>query len=203
MEPVPDPIDPPGHRNPNAVADAVLVRRTLAGDKSAFDTLVRQYQRPAVAVSYRLLGRTEDASEVVQEAMLRAYRSLDSLQKPEAFAGWLMRIVTNLSLNKRRGRKTASALPLDDMLAGGERDPEAGGDSPNPLRVMEGRELGERLKIAMAALPEKQRLALELFTIEQLPQKQVAEALQCSVETVKWHVFQGRKKLKEMLKDVL
>jgi RNA polymerase sigma-70 factor (ECF subfamily) len=203
MEPVPDPIDPPGHRNPNAEADAVLVRRTLAGDKSAFDTLVRQYQRPAVAVSYRLLGRTEDALEIVQEAMLRAYRSLDSLQKPEAFGGWLMRIVTNLSLNKRRGRKSSSALPLDDLLSSGERDPEAGGDSPNPVRAMEGRELGERLKQAMAALPDKQRMALELFTIEQLPQKQVAEALQCSVEAVKWHVFQGRKKLKEALKDVL
>ncbi|MDB5324653.1 MAG: polymerase, sigma-24 subunit, subfamily [Phycisphaerales bacterium] len=203
MEPVPDPIDPPGHRNPNAEADAVLVRRTLAGEKQAFDVLVRQYQRPAVAVSYRLLGRTEDALEVVQDALLKAYRSLDTLQKPEAFAGWLMRIVTNLSLNRRRGRKSSSALPLDDMLHSGNLDPEAGGDSPDPQRVLQGKELGERLKIALAQLPEKQRMALELFTIEQLPQKQVAEALECSVEAVKWHVFQARKKLKEALKDVV
>ena len=200
MEPVPDPIDPPGHRNPNAEADAVLVRRTLAGEKQAFDVLVRQYQRPAVAVSYRLLGRTEDALEVVQDALLKAYRSLDTLQKPEAFAGWLMRIVTNLSLNRRRGRKSSSALPLDDMLHSGNQDPEAGGD---PQRILQGKELGERMKIALAQLPEKQRLALELFTIEQLPQKQVAEALECSVEAVKWHVFQARKKLKEALKDMV
>ena len=203
MEPVPDEPEPPVHRNPNAEADAALVRRTLAGDKTAFDALVRQYQRPAVAVSYRLLGRTDDALEVVQDALLKAYRSLDTLQKPEAFAGWLMRIVTNLSLNKRRGRKTAAALPLDDLLSSGSQDPEAGGDSPEPSRIMAGRELGERLKQALADLPEKQRLALELFTIEQLPQKQVAEALECSVEAVKWHVFQGRKKLKEALKDLL
>ena len=203
MEPVPEPIDPPGHRNPNAEADAGLVRRTLAGDRTAFDTLVRQYQRPAVAVSYRLLGKTEDALEVVQEAFLKAYRSLDTLQKPEAFAGWLMRIVSNLSLNRRRGRRASAALPLDDLLDAGDRDPEAGGDSPEPLRILQGRELGERLKAAMAALPDRQRLALELFTIEQLPQKQVAETLGCSVEAVKWHVFQGRKRLKEMLKDVL
>lgn len=203
MEPVTESPDPPGHRNPNAEADAVLVRRTLAGDRSAFDSLVRQYQRPAVAVSYRLLGKTEDALEVVQEALLKAYRSLDTLQKPEAFAGWLMRIVSNLSLNRRRGRRASAALPLDDLLAVGERDPEAGGDSPDPQRILQGRELGERLKLAMAALPDKQRLALELFTIEQLPQKQVAETLGCSVEAVKWHVFQGRKKLKEALRDVL
>jgi len=52
-------------------------------------------------------------------------------------------------------------------------------------------------------LPEKQRLAIVMFTLEQMPQKQVADALQCSVEAVKWHVFQGRKKLKELLKDVM
>lgn len=200
MSETPEPI---GHRNPNAEADAALVRRTLAGEKRAFDQLVRQYQKPAVAVSFRLLGKTDDALEVVQEALLKAYRSLDTLQKPEAFAGWLMRIVTNLSLNRRRGRKTSAALPLDDLLSHGEADPQAGGDSPNPQRTAEGKELGEKLRLAMAELPEKQRLALELFTIEQLPQKQVAETLGCSVEAVKWHVFQGRKRLKEMLKDVL
>ena len=68
---------------------------------------------------------------------------------------------------------------------------------------MSSKELGARLHEALNQLPEKQRLAIVMFTIEQMPQKQVAEALQCSVEAVKWHVFQGRKKLKEMLKDHL
>ena len=63
--------------------------------------------------------------------------------------------------------------------------------------------MGRRLQTALAELPEKQRLAIVMFTIEQMPQKQVAEALNCSVEAVKWHVFQGRKKLKEMLKEHL
>ncbi len=203
MEPVPD-QSPVIHANPNAVADGALVRRTLAGDKKAFDELVIRYQRPAVAVSFRLLGKTEDALEVVQESFLKAYRSLDTLQKPEAFAGWLMRIVSNLSLNYRRGRKTRQSLPLDDLLGSNEdRDPQAGGDSVDPERVAEGKELGVRLKQALDQLPEKQKMAILLFTIEQMPQKQVAEALECSVEAVKWHVFQGRKKLKEMLKDVL
>jgi RNA polymerase sigma factor (sigma-70 family) len=55
----------------------------------------------------------------------------------------------------------------------------------------------------LAQLPEKQRLAIVMFTIDEMPQKQVAEALNCSVEAVKWHVFQGRKKLKELLKEHL
>lgn len=204
MEPVDQDSQPTlPHRNPNAEADGALVRQTLAGNRRAFDELIARYQRPAVAVAYRLLGKSDDALEVTQDAFLKAYRSLDTLQKPEAFAGWLMRIVSNLSLNFRRGRKTRASLPLDDLLDSGDKDPQAGGDSVDPQRVMAGKELGERLKKALDELPEKQKMAILLFTIEQLPQKQVAEALECSVEAVKWHVFQGRKRLKEMLKDVL
>ena len=73
----------------------------------------------------------------------------------------------------------------------------------DPLHGMESRELGVKLKEALAQLPEKQRLAIIMFTIEQMPQKQVAETLNCSVEAVKWHVFQGRKKLKELMKEYL
>ena len=73
----------------------------------------------------------------------------------------------------------------------------------DPVRGLEGEEMGAKLKEALAQLPEKQRLAIVMFTIDEMPQKQVAEALGCSVEAVKWHVFQGRKKLKEMLKEHL
>src|SRR5215470_4948390 len=87
-------------------SDGQLVANVLAGDRSSFDTLIVRYQRQCVAVSYRLLGNAQDALEVTQDAFLKAYSSLSSLQKPEAFGGWLMRIVSNLSLNYRRGRKT-------------------------------------------------------------------------------------------------
>src|SRR5689334_3675224 len=91
-------IGPPGE------TDEMLVRSALGGDRSAFDTLVKRYQNAAVSVSYRLLGNRADAVEIVQDAFLKAYRSLDSLERPGAFGGWLMRIVSNLSLNRRRGR---------------------------------------------------------------------------------------------------
>jgi RNA polymerase sigma-70 factor (ECF subfamily) len=191
-------------------SDGQLVQETLKGDKTAFDELIRRYQRQAMAVSFRLLGNSHDAMEVTQDAFLKGFTSLGTLQKPEAFGGWLMRIVSNLSLNYRRGRKTRSPLPLDDAF--GPASPsqaESGGGSDwmaqsgDPLHGMESAELGEALQAALKQLPEKQRLALVMFTIEQLPQKQVAEALDCSVEAVKWHVFQGRKKLKELLKQYL
>ena len=192
-------------------SDGQLVSSVLSGDRRSFDVLIGRYQRQAVAVSYRLLGNSHDALEVTQDAFLKAFTSLATLQKPEAFGGWLMRIVSNLSLNFRRGRKSRTQLPLDDLLgptdAGQTDTTGAASDwaaqSGDPLRRLQSQEMGRKLQEALGRLPEKQRLAIIMFTVDEMPQKDVAEALQCSVEAVKWHVFQGRKKLKELLKDVM
>ena len=214
-------IEPTGHEPanhhpaPQGPVDGDLVRQCLAGQKIAFDKLIVKYQKQAVAVSYRLLGNTHDALEVTQEAFLKAYTNLSTLEKPEAFGGWLMRIVSNLSLNHRRSRKNRSQLPLDDLLgasdsakshAGSLSGHQASGSewmsqSDDPAVKMQSKELGVKLQEALNQLPEKQRHAIVLFTIQELPQKDVAQMLGCSVEAVKWHVFQGRKKLKELLKD--
>jgi RNA polymerase sigma-70 factor (ECF subfamily) len=196
--------------SPVGVSDAALIARALSGERVAFDELIRRHQRQAMAVSFRLLGNINDALEVTQDAFLKAYRSLPTLQNPAAFGGWLMRIVSNLSLNYRRGRKVRkSQLPLDDLLGSSTEGGDATGGSEwmsrdqDPSRALAGRELGAALKEALRQLPDKQREAILLFAVQQLPQKEVAEILGCSVEAVKWHVFQGRKKLKELLKDVM
>src|SRR5438477_11347704 len=137
--------------------DGQLVERANDGDRKAFDMLVERYQRQAVAVSYRLLGNTQDALEVTQDAFLKGFTSLASLQKPEAFGGWLMRIVSNLSLNYRRSRKIRSQLPLDDLLGktAGDATEAAGGGSEwmsrsgDPEHTLESREMGERLQQAL------------------------------------------------------
>ena len=206
------PAEAPTVASSDGPSDGSLVEAVLAGRRRAFDDLVRRYQRQAVAVSYRLLGNSHDAQEVTQDAFIKAFSSLATLQKPEAFGGWLMRIVSNLSLNYRRSRKTRSQLPLDDLLGPTESSQQAqsaGGSSDwmsqrgDPVHLLASEEMGRKLQAALSQLPEKQRLAITMFTIEEMPQKQVAEALNCSVEAVKWHVFQGRKKLKELLKDHL
>jgi RNA polymerase sigma-70 factor (ECF subfamily) len=212
----PDPgLNPSGGGSlpPGSPSDGTLVEQVLGGRRQAFDDLVRRYQRQAVAVSYRLLGNSHDAMEVTQDAFVKAFSSLATLQKPEAFGGWLMRIVSNLSLNYRRSRKTRQQLPLDDLLGPTEAAQQAaastGGGSDwmtqsgDPVHLLESEEMGRKLQQALQQLPEKQRLAILMFTIDQMPQKQVAEALNCSVEAVKWHVFQGRKRLKEILRDHL
>jgi RNA polymerase sigma-70 factor, ECF subfamily len=186
-------------------ADAQAVARSLAGDMTAFDRLIEKYQRRAVAVSYRLLGNIDDAMDVCQEAFVRAFRSLGSLQEPERFGAWLMRIVSNLSLNYRRGRRTNLSLTTDDDEASVEdrmadrssRGRHAAQDS------LQRAELEKAISTAIEALPEQQRLALILFAIEQIPQKEVAEILDCSVEMVKWNVFQARKNLKQTLAEYI
>lgn len=200
--------------NPGA-EDAECIARILDGEANAFEQLVEKYQRQAVVVSYRLLGNHDDARDVVQDAFVKAYRSLDTLERPAAFGGWLMRIVTNGSLNFRRGRRLRLAQPIDGTVAEHLGNPNAAdrpmpghgpdslAQSGDPRRAAEGRELGDALRAALDQLPEKQRAALVLFTIEELPQKDVADRLECSVEAVKWHVFQARKKLKELLKDAM
>src|SRR5947199_887500 len=117
MEPeATDPSSDAASPAPSGPTDGQLVQQTVSGNRKAFDQLINRYQRQAVAVSYRLLGNSQDALEVTQDAFLKAFTSLATLQKPEAFGGWLMRIVSNLSLNFRRGRKNKHQLPLDDLL---------------------------------------------------------------------------------------
>ncbi len=185
--------------------DAGLVAQVLAGQTAAFERLVSIYERPAIATAYRLLGNSDDARDVVQDAFLRAFKSLSRLKEPTRFGPWLLRIVSNLSLNARRGRRT-QVVRLDEQrgtegTTTGEGEPVVSAFTPD--RHAESRELQEALDAALARLPEKQRMALVLFTIEGWAQKDIAELLKCSLETVKWSVFQARKRLKEMLGEQL
>lgn len=189
-------------------SDADLVRLTLAGQTAAFDRLIERHQRQATSVAYRLLGNIHDAVEACQEAFLRAYCNLAALENAERFRPWLLRIVSNQSLNFRRSRGSGPPrLSLEDCLLDDEQnsgevlaDRGAEGD---PGRNLVGSELSAVTAAAIARLPEQQRAALVLFSIEKLPQKEVAEILACSVEAVKWHVFQARKKLRAELAEYL
>lgn len=189
-----------------ASADAELVRQTLSGRRAAFDVLIERYQRRATAVSYRLLGNIHDALEVCQEAFIRAFRNLETLEDAQRFGPWLMRIVTNLSLNFRRSR--GPRLSFEDCLQGEdesreERVADADYSEDRPGAKLAATELQAKVQAVLATLPPQQRTALVLFSMEQMPQKEVAEILDCSVEAVKWHVFQARKKMKEQLADFL
>ncbi|MBK9120654.1 MAG: RNA polymerase sigma factor [Phycisphaerales bacterium] len=187
-------------------ADADLVQQTLAGDRDAFDLLIERYQRRATAVSYRLLGNLHDALEVCQESFVRAFSKLATLSDRERFGPWLLRIVSNLSLNYRRSR--GPRISFEDCILGDDasRAPglaDAEHHDTRPGARLSAFELEERIQAALGELTEQQRTALVLFSMEQMPQKEVAEIMACSVEAVKWHVFQARKRMRVFLADYL
>ncbi|MFQ5492481.1 MAG: RNA polymerase sigma factor [Phycisphaerae bacterium] len=190
--------------------DAELVSSVLAGNPGRYDELVRRYQRRAVAVAYRLLGDIHDAADVAQDAFLRAYKSLATLQDRRRFGPWLMRIVSNLSLNYRRSRQAGPvrrAVSLDDAPEGSDPLRSATGQAPagrtSPADTSVSNELQAAIDRGLDRLPEKQRLALVLFSMEGVPQKEVAQILDCTIELVKWNVFQARKALRKELADYL
>lgn len=194
-----------GDEADSAAEDARLVAAARSKEADAFDRLVERYRKRAVAVAYRLLGSIHDASDVAQDAFLRAYQKLDKLEDPRRFGPWLMRIVTNLSLNFRRSRSRGQAMSTDEMF---ESDEEVRTASGALLSTSEGenadtKELRDAVERAVAGLPEKQRTALVLFSMEGLPQKEVAAIMGCSVELVKWNVFQARKAMRIALAEHL
>jgi RNA polymerase sigma-70 factor (ECF subfamily) len=117
--------------------------------------------------------------------------------------------VTNLSLNFRRDRAAGGPrisledCILDDRGGRDERVADAPHSDGRPGAELAASELHALARTAIAELPQQQRTALVLFSFEQLPQKEVAAIMDCSVEAVKWHVFQARKKLREQLADYL
>jgi RNA polymerase sigma-70 factor, ECF subfamily len=186
--------------------DAQLVRAALADDKHAFDQLVIRYERQAVAVAARLLGNLEDGLEAAQNGFIKAYQSLNQLQEAERFGPWLMRIMTNQALNLRRPRGRHPVLPL--MERGRQDDADSGGrqwadNQPTAPEQLAAQETGEMLHKAIEQLPEKLRTALLLFAVEKLPQKEIADIMKCTVQTVKWNVFEARRRLRAQLEKNL
>lgn len=181
-----------------------LVQQARSGELGAFDVLVGRYQRQATAVAYRLLNNLDDAMEVTQDAFLRAYDKLGLLSKPAQFGPWLMRIVSNLALNRRRARALRSAVSIDAAGADDDREISVPDDAAeSPLEAASAKEMETVIDKILSDLPEMQRKALVMFSVAKMPQKEVAKMLGCSVEAVKWHVFTARKKLKDRLRDYL
>ena len=197
------PANRPLFTQESAERDAAWVQAALNGDREAFGRLVEAYQQKAFATAYRLLSHSEDAQEAVQDAFLRAYRSLKQLKDPRRFGPWLLRTVSNLSLNMRRSRRSGRMVSLDERPQGegGRAASEPPSPEAGPIEQSQGREVEAILEVALAQLPEKQRLTLVLFTIEGWPQKDIANMLECSLETVKWNVFQARRRLRQLLEE--
>ena len=173
--------------------DADAVAAAQRGKEAAFEWLVRRHQQRALAVAVGVLRNREDARDACQEAFIRAYRGLSRFDKQAQFGTWLHRIVVNVCIDRLRHR-APSLVALDDVqgILSGDDD---------PMRSVEGGELGGRIGAALAQLSEKHRTALVLRELQGLSYLEIAGAMSCSVGTVMSRLFHARKRMQELLRE--
>ena len=172
--------------------EADLVTRAAAGDRAAFGVLVERYAGVARRVARAVLGNPEDADDAAQDAMLSALVKLDQYDPRRPFGPWLLRIVSNAATDRRRRRTVRRVEPLDPWLAAG---------GPRPDTAAEQRALGERLRQALAELPERRRVAVVLFDVEGYSHAEIAGVLGIPEGTVRSEVFHARRRLRALLVD--
>ena len=175
----------------DAPSERELLARVQAGDSAAFDLLVQRHLPKARLVARRLTQNADDADDLVQEAFLRALDRIATFNLSKAFDPWFTRLLMNLGTDWRR-KQTVRRTEAHDMetFAGGSR----------PDRETERSELRVSLQRALDRLPARQRLIVQLFEIDGHSTEEVAEMLQLTQVTVRWHLHQARKSLRESLK---
>ncbi len=181
-----------------AIADAELVRRTLHGDMAAFGQLVDRHRARVFTVAYRLLRDRGAAEDVTSDAFLRAYDALGRYDPERSFATWVGTIVSRMSIDVlRRSRSRDVSLEERTEVAAREPvEPEAGPES----RAVAG-DVAERVREAVARLPDRERTAVVLRHLQGMGYREIAEIMGIPVGTAKTHAFQGRRKLAALLEQ--
>ena len=166
--------------------DQQLMTAVAEGDERAFRILAVRHLAWALRLAGRLTGNPADAEDIVQEAMLRVWTNAPRWQPAARFRTWFYRVVVNLALDWRRRRPFAA---LDE--AGEPADP-----NPDPQAALDQRQTARRVAAAIAALPERQRVALVLTYFEELSNAEVAGLLGASVGGIEGLLVRARRALR-------
>jgi len=170
--------------------DEDLVARSKGGDVDSFNQLILRWERPIYALAYRVIGREEDARDVVQETFLRAFRALPGFKGQAKFSSWIYRIALNLCRDwiRRQRRTPVVQMPEEpdaiDRIA--RRDPVESIED-----FVARKELSAVVAEAMAVLPEEQRTAIILKEYHGMTFQEIAELQGCPLSTVKTRLYQG------------
>lgn len=166
-----------------------------------FEKLAKKHQRDIFSAALRLTGNYNDAEDLSQEAFVKAYVAFDQFQSGTNFRAWLMRILTNTHINRYRQRKRSpDTIAWEDYTAQGERHVaeerslESGPDEKVLAKVPD-----EVITPALHNLPAEFREAVILSDIHELSYKEIAQALNIPLGTVRSRIFRGRKILREAL----
>ena len=171
-----------------------LVEACLVQRAGAFDLIVERHRRAVYQLCYRFVGNHEDASDLSQDAFLRAYRGLKSFRGQSSLATWLYRIGTNVCLNRVTAKTTLGKLtePIEHQQFVDTRV-----ESPSELMLKN--ERAAQVRAAIVQLPRKQRAALILRTYHEMSHQEIAEVLGSSVGAVKANFFHALGNLKKLL----
>lgn len=174
-----------------ALSDAELVRRTLAGQQDPFAALVARYQKRAYWIAFHVVGRTEEARDVAQEAFVRLFKGLAQYDFARSFYTWFYRIVMNLAIDALRKLRSARAGSLDDVL-GGLPDQRESGDAP-----VEREEQDRAVWAVLERLDAKFRAVLVLRDIHGLSCREIAPILKVTHATARWRLHRGRQMFRD------
>lgn len=177
------------------VDDVALVEAALAGDTTAFDTLVTRHRRTVYQVCYRFVNHHEDAADLTQDTFVRAWKALGTFRGQARFSTWIYRIAVNVSLN-RVSLKTPKTDTVDFDLVADVRE-------PAPGAAIDAAERQAMVRKAVQSLPPRQRTALILRTYHELSHQEVADIVGTSVGAVKANVFHALANLKKRLEPLV
>jgi RNA polymerase sigma-70 factor (ECF subfamily) len=177
------------------IENSVLVERFQSGEYSAFDEIVGRCQKRVYNLAYRFTRNCEDAYDISQEVFIKVFRSLNKLKSSSAFDAWLRRVTVNACMDYLRQQPNEQAVEDFSYL-----DQEyMGGNDKRPDKPLENVELQRIITRAVAQLPKRQQRVFILRHYEGLPLKEIAETLDCSLGTVKAHLFRATRRLRKLL----
>ena len=169
------------------IDEGEIIRACLAGDVESFGSIVQEYQNSLLRTAYRFLSSWEDAKDAVQEALIKAYRSLGTFQRDRQFSTWLYRILVNECLDRLKSARHRHRSQLNPSI----QDIEI----PSPLDRLVEKEL---LQKALDRLSVKKRRVLILVGLEGFSGPEAAEIIGCSESTVRVTVMKARQQLRKI-----
>jgi RNA polymerase sigma-70 factor, ECF subfamily len=191
---------------PSRADDEALVRQAQQGNTSAFEQLVRHYDRVVLRLALNITGSYEDAQDIYQEAFLRAYRNLARFRFECSFYTWIYRIATNLCLDHLRQRQLRNRDIITERL---DEDEETVLDrvpdqrpATSPERAALSRELRDRIRMALGRLSPRERVVFELKHYQGLKLQTVATMLNTTENTIKNTLFRATHKLRAELAEL-
>ncbi|MBI3884900.1 MAG: sigma-70 family RNA polymerase sigma factor [Opitutae bacterium] len=174
-------------RQQEADADFVVVKRVQEGDVAAFDQLILKYRARIFGVVYNLTANREDASDLAQEAFIKAFQSINRFQGQSTFFTWLYKIAVNTTLSHLRKNRLRTFFSLEKLHEDGSVDQflDQLTDKSGVERDSYLRELQEKLNESLQKLSIKHRTVITLFEIDGLSHTEIAQIMDCSEGTVR------------------